>query len=267
MRLFLAIALLITSAVHGQKKIFELAKLDSANFGKFIEDKKVIVVGEVHGTTEVPQFVLQLAKLLKKKTGQVTIALEISSNYQADIDNFLEHGDFEKLKELDYFKYPDGRTSVAVGELIKGLREIGGVRIICFDVEWGTANTATRDSLMGLNLSKKYRNERMIVLTGNIHANLMEGYWRSGFKSAIYYFKEINGLENNLISLNTYFGGGTIWNCMQDGCKERDAGGSPLGSEYDGLTKFIEIYGDKNTDGYSGFVYFNRVTVSKPLVQ
>jgi uncharacterized iron-regulated protein len=112
MRLTLLFNFLFSFAVSGQTKIYDLNKLDSINFKNFIADKKVIVVGEMHGTTEVPLFVLQLVKELRKTQRKLTVGLEIPINYQKDINEFIKNGDFEKLKKLDHFKYPDGRTSI-----------------------------------------------------------------------------------------------------------------------------------------------------------
>jgi malate/lactate dehydrogenase len=58
MRIILLFPILLSLIANGQTKIFDLNKLDSVNFTNFISDKKVIVVGEMHGTTEVPLFVL-----------------------------------------------------------------------------------------------------------------------------------------------------------------------------------------------------------------
>jgi hypothetical protein len=266
MRIFTILTILIAPTVYGQKKVFDLSKLDSINFKKYIVDKKVIVVGEMHGTTEVPLFVLQLVRQLKEKGKSLTVGLEIESNYQKDINAFLKRGDFNKLLKLDYFKFPDGRTSLAMGELIKGLREIKGIRVVCFDIASGLGTGVNRDSLMGVNLSKNYDNGKMIILTGNLHANLKEGYWRPNFKSAVYHFNKRENFGDKLISLNTYFGGGTIWNCMQDGCKERAAGSNSNLKQNYGLLNFIEIYDGIHPSGYSGFIYLDKVTASKPLV-
>jgi len=65
MRVLLALALLVTSTVQGQTKLFDLTKLDSGDFKNFIAEKQIIVVGEMHGTTEVPLFVLQLIRQLQ----------------------------------------------------------------------------------------------------------------------------------------------------------------------------------------------------------
>lgn len=264
MRLFLALILSISS-VYGQPKIFDLANIDSPEFKNFTADKKVIVIGEMHGTTEVPLFVLQLVQQLKSRQKELTVGLEIPIDHQKDIDSFLKTGDFGKLLKLEYFKYPDGRTSVAMGELIKGLREIKGLKVVCFDVESNAALEVNRDSLMGVNLAKSYKSGKMVILTGNLHANLKAGYWRPTFKSATYHFNRIENFEDELISLNTYFGSGTIWNCMQDGCKERDAN-SNSNLRQNNFSNYMTIYDGVHPSGYSGYVYFDNVTASKPLV-
>lgn len=267
MRIILLFPILLSLIANGQTKIYDLNKLDSVNFTNFITDKKVIVVGEMHGTTEVPLFVLQLTKQLKRTQKKLTVGLEIPINYQKDINEFMKKGDFEKLKKLDHFKYPDGRTSIAMEQLIKGLRELKSVRVICFDIDTNLSSGVNRDSLMGVNLSNIYEGGQMIILTGNLHANLKEGYWRPNFKSATYHFNKNKKFNDKLISLNTYYAGGTIWNCMQDGCKERDAGtnGGNLKERF-GLTNFIGIFEGVHPSGYSGFVYWDNVTASKPMV-
>jgi len=95
-----------------------------------------------------------------------------------------------------------------MGQLINGLRDIKDVSVICFDIDTGLGDGVNRDSLMGLNLSKTYKAGQMVILTGNIHANLKQGYWRPNFKSAIFHFNRIRNFDNKLISLYTYFGSG-----------------------------------------------------------
>jgi hypothetical protein len=267
MRLGIILILWTTLTTYGQTNVFALNKLESIDFKNFIDQKKIIVIGEMHGTTEVPLLVLQLANQIKRKKKPLTVALEIEKNLQEEINDFLKHGDFDKLLGFDYFKYPDGRTSIAMRELIKGLRRIKGVKVVCFDIESGLGSGFNRDSLMAVNLSKDIDEGQMIILTGNLHANLIEGYWRPGFKSAIFHLKKMNDLNNKIISLNTYFGGGTIWNCMGDGCKERDAGSNSSIAKKYGLTNFMVISDKIDANGYNGLIYFEKVTASKPMIR
>lgn len=266
MRLILLWTLLITTAVHGQTKYFSLDQLNSLDFNQSIANKNVIVIGEMHGTTEVPLFVLSLIEKLSQERKGITVGLEIPSNNQNEMEEFLRTGNFDELLKLDFFKYPDGRSSIAMGQLIKGLRDIKRVKVICFDIDTKLDYRINRDSVMGVNLSTGYKGGQLIMLTGNLHANLKEGYWRPNFKSAIYYFNSIKQLDKSLITLNTYFGSGTIWNCMQDGCKERVVGSNSSLKQRSGLTNFIGIYEGIHESGYSGYIYLDSVTASKPLV-
>ncbi len=239
-----------------------MSDLDREEFTEYIADKKVIVIGEMHGTNEVPLFVLQLVQELKKQEKRLTVALEIPITYQSNIEEYLSTGKLDDLLKLDHFRYPDGRSSVAMGELLKGLRKLPDVNVLCFDSETGLDVTVDRDSLMGVNLIKSYHGQKMVVLTGNLHANLQEGYWQPHFKSAIFYLNRAIDSDGKIVSLNTYFGSGTIWNCMDDGCKERNFGA------IEGLRKYGErymVFFENTRNGYSGLIYFDKVTASKPL--
>jgi hypothetical protein len=252
-------------AIVAQSQRFELSSLNGKDFKSFISNKRVLVVGEMHGTTEVPAFVLQLAGLWRETEQNLVVALEIEKNYQNNVDEFLKSGDFDQLVKIDYFKTPDGRTSVAMGELIKGLRKLG-VKIVCFDTPSGSANTGfVRDSLMAVSLASHLSQGPMIILTGNLHANLNEGYWRPHFKSAIYHLKKTSNLNEQLLSINTFFGEGTIWNCMNDGCKEREVNSNSDIGKRAGMKEFVIFFKDESF-GYDGYVYFDHVLASKPLV-
>lgn len=270
MRFVFILVLFVAPVANAQTRIFDLGKLEDKKFRDFIAGKKVVVIGEMHGTTEVPLFVLQLVRQLKQDQKRLTVGLEIPVDHQKDIDEFFKKGDFDKLLELDYFKYPDGRTSAAMGQLIKGLRETKGVLVICFDVASNAPQGVNRDSLMGVILSNSYKSGQMVMLTGNLHANLKEGYWRPKFRSAAFHFNRIEGFNEKLISLNTYFGSGTIWNCMQDGCKEREAFGNGSLKQKDGPANFLCVYESSPSNlhptGYNGFLFFDKVTASRPLV-
>jgi hypothetical protein len=251
---------------HAQTKFFDLDKLDSVDFRSFMGNKKVLVVGEMHGTVEVPGMVLKLIQQLHKDHQPVTVGLEIPSDHQQAVETFLKKGDFAELLKLAYFQYPDGRTSVAMGQLIQGLRDLKDIRVICFDADSRLKPSVNRDSVMGVNLSTGYRDGYLVLLTGNLHANLKEGYWRPNFKSAVYHFNKSRKLEGQLLSLNTYFGSGTIWNCMQDGCREREAqdnSSMKTGIKY---RNFIAVFDAALAGGYHGVMYIDRVTASPPLV-
>jgi hypothetical protein len=247
-----------------QEKIFSLENNQSKDLKTCLKSKQVIVVGEMHGTEEVPKFFLQLVKMAGKPKS-LQVALEINKDLQKDIDEFMRTGDFSALLKLDYFKWPDGRSSEAMGNLLRELRAMK-IKVVCFDIESTIQTVVNRDSMMAANLAASFNNGKLLVLTGNLHANLEEGFWRPNFKSAVLRLKQLKNLEGKLISLNTYFNGGTIWNCMSDGCKERDAYAQPEWQTKYGLKDFVVITEQRDENGYNGFVYFDKVKASRPLV-
>lgn len=257
---------LLARPIPAQTKFFDLDKLDSADFRSFMGNKKVLVVGEMHGTEEVPTLVLKMIRQLHQSGQPLTVGLEIPSDHQQVVESFLKKGDFSRLLQLEYFQYPDGRTSVAMGQLIRGLRDLKDIRVICFDIDSKLSSSINRDSVMGVNLSKGYQDGYLVMLTGNLHANLKEGYWRPNFKSAVYHFSKLRKLDDQLLSLNTYFGSGTIWNCMQDGCKEREVQDNSSLKKGIKYRNFIAVYDAALAGGYHGVLYIDRVTASPPMV-
>ncbi len=258
--------LFLTSAsiVQAQYTFIDLDIQKTEGFEKIITDNRVIAIGEMHGATEVPQLVLNLARAAHARDSNLTVALEISSDFQDDIDAFMINGQTERLKSVGHFQYPDGRSSLAMVELLEGLRQLQGIRVACFDVEWGKTSTGTRDSTMGVNLHHLYHGQQMIILTGNLHAVLDLEYMRPGYKSALYHFKEISGLTNEILALNTYFGGGTIWNCRREGCGEYPAGKVTV-LENNELANFIRYDQSQIVKGFNGFVFFEQISASPPF--
>lgn len=265
---FSIVALVCVIANFGfcQNKCYDIKKLDSEDFKNLLKKKSVLIVGEIHGTCEVPNLTLQLAKKMSGNDSKLTIALEINKNYQKDIDEYLKTGDFDKLISIEYFRFKDGRTSIAMGQLIKKLKRLRNIKIVCFDVNSNSAIEINRDSLMAINLIEHLIYGKLLVLTGNIHANLKEGFWKKDFKSATYYLSQVVN-KNQLVTLNTYFGGGTVWNCIDNQCKEREAYINLGIKEKYGFKNFICFYDTVHNSGYNGFIYFDKVTASKPLIE
>jgi len=250
--------ILVAGCIPGiaQDRRFNLDDPDQSGFSNFLSQKKVVVVGEIHGTREVPVFVLQVIKMMREKEKNLTVGFEIDRSMQPLMDDFIRTGDLNKFIEHDYFKTQDGRTSEAMGNLFVEVRKIPGIRVVCFDVD-STTSAFQRDSLMGINLAELFTTGKMVILTGNLHASLQEGFWRPTFKSALYYFNRIRDLGNDLVSLDAYIGSGTLWNCTQAGCGEHAVYADP-GVEKGELKRFVSI---NNRDAaFNGYVYFDHVS-------
>ena len=262
--IFVFVFVFVCGLVHAQAQIFDLKKLNNDDFKSFLESKKIIFVGEMHGTTEVPQFVGELISSWRSTGKRITFGIEMPKEYQGDVDEYQRTGDFEKLMKIPHFKVPDGRGSVAMGELIKKIRKMEDVKIVCFDEANVSGNK--RDSLMAVNLLSHVTNGSMVVLTGNIHAHPKEGFWKPWFKSAAFQLKRMTNAGEKMVSINAYFGGGTIWNCMNDGCKEREAFAARDFGKASEAKEFVNFSLQADPSGYDGYVYFAQVSASKPSI-
>jgi hypothetical protein len=267
-RLTLILSIILPSYLcFSQSTVFEIGEMESEAFKSFISTKQVISIGDLHGTKECPEFFLQLIHIIKRKEKKITVVLEINSNYQKDIDKYLKEGDFDKLLKIEFFRYPDGRTSIAMGELLKELRMIEGIKVVCYDFDLTTGLGEDRDSIMAVNLMNNLTHEPMVILTGSMHSSLKDGCCgRPGFKSALFRFKKLKNLDGKLISLNTRAGGGSFWGCRNNECKEWEFLANNKNIN-EGLKSksFINIYEKEDETGFNGFIYFNKVNASFPL--
>lgn len=84
--LLLLFTITLTSTASGQPKIFDLTSRDSLAFTEFVAEKKIIAVGELHGTAEIPLFVSRLVRQLWSRQKHLTVGLEIPVTYQSNLD-------------------------------------------------------------------------------------------------------------------------------------------------------------------------------------
>lgn len=251
----------LSVAVVAQSRYVDLDDVDESSLQSFFSDRDVIVVGEMHGTQEVPDVVYRLAEMLSKDGKPFTVALEQPVDMQEGIDLYMQTGKLERLLSHDFFEIADGRSSKAMLNLLSRLRTLKRIRVLCFDIPYGLGDV-DRDSIMGVNLDAGYKTDRMVVLTGNYHATLEPARGGSVVpESAVYHFNKMRSLADRILVLQTYFNSGTIWNCMDDGCKERKAYSNPGVTIPDGLRNFIGI---DDLSGETGYIFFDRVTASTP---
>ncbi len=91
--------------------------------------QKVIVLGELHGTKEIPRFVEQLTCQFLALGKAVTVALELPSTEQASLDEFMQSrgADTDRKKMLSTRFWSKtlrfGTNSEAVADLIAALRQ------------------------------------------------------------------------------------------------------------------------------------------------
>lgn len=267
--------------IFAQEKLFELKELnDISKSASFIGNKKLIMVGETHGTNEVPGFVFQLIKALHQSDKQVQLGLEISDIYQKDINHFLAVGNKEFLKNSGIFKgQNDGRGSQAIAKLLADVGTLKNVSIFGFDNEEGFMaddsafglRSSKRDSIMAKNIYQNLKTDFItIVLIGDFHA-------QPGIKSkaelqipgstTAYFLKYKLGLAEDMLTLKAYANKGDAWNCQEDGCKVHPySSGVQIADELKGKD-FLYLYGKQQESGFDGLIYFDTYTSSPPLLR
>lgn len=146
-----------------------------------VEGRRLVILGEMHGTAETPAIAGELAA--RWATGAhaqpVLLGLEATSVDQARVDRYLASrgtpADRADLLAGEHWTEPmhDGRDSVAMAGLIERMRALraagGDISIALFD----TPGKGERDARMATSLRNAiaaHRGARVLVLTGNVHA-------------------------------------------------------------------------------------------------
>ena len=197
----------------------------------------LLLFGEVHGSSEAPALVFQLACSISRSQ-EVAVGLEIPSNDQPLIDSYLtsdgSKANQAKLISSDFWQRSmDGRSSVAMLKLIENVRALRNkgfhVNVFAFDDQPGTnleRNVAIADGIRRFRAS--HQNSRIIALMGNLHA--MNEPMQFDGKELVPSGSLLKDLHP--ISVFIAYPAGKIWACMptcgiQPLEASRDATGAP----------------------------------------
>lgn len=151
-----------------------------STFDKSFIDKlteyQIIMLGEVHGTSEYPRLVLELVRNLKSTGKRVTLALEIPANFQDEVNRAIKNNDLNQLLGTKFFQseFQDGRSSLAMAILI--LAAGADADVLCFDKSW-SIEAPDRDLEMARNVTKYVKDNpdrTMVLLAGNYHTRLVD---------------------------------------------------------------------------------------------
>ncbi len=130
---------------------------------ELIKDKELILLGEIHGTKEIPNFISKLfSEILINE--DFNVCMEIPVSYKENIEDF-----FKKGKEDS-----DGRNSVEYLNLIKNLQSLKkhhnrNIQIFYIDSEDSEQNE--REKGMAENILKNLHGKKTFVIMGNIHTS------------------------------------------------------------------------------------------------
>ncbi len=242
-----------------------------------IDEHKLVLLGEMHGTQETPALV---ADLVEQNVGghepraddPIVLALEITSNDQPDVDRYMASNgtpaDKTALLAGSHWQdaMHDGRDSQAMSGLIERMRQLksagADVSIDLFDAP----GSGDRNERMAEHLRALVRHApraSVLVLTGNVHAMTTAPPWKmfdDGKEikppmTAGRYLADLHPLSINIVA-----GGGDAWNCSG-----RDCGVHPIygpGTQREATLAFA----DPSESAWDATLTLPRFTASLPAV-
>lgn len=195
-----------------------------------------LLLGDLHGTREIPAFVGQVAATVAARE-PVVLALEIPVQHAAPVHAYLASdgsaASRQKLVSTTWWQWPvqDGRRSIAMADLLETVRALraAGKPIDVVVIDDDSKRTADeREEAMAQNViaaRRAHPDAALIVYAGNLHTSTREMPFKPGF--AWMAMRVANaGIE--LVSLNARYRDGTSWVCTggtTDTCGVRFTGG------------------------------------------
>lgn len=160
----------------------------AAQIRQHAAEHRLLVLGEFHGTREVPLLVRQLMDDYSRDGTPVLLALELPRAENPALHDYLDSDGGtaarQRLHDRAFWTVRDdqhdGRRSRDMLAMIEALRALKAqgrdITIVGYDVNHSDAGNQTRDDRMATELRRLYRrlpdDARMVVLTGNVHAML-----------------------------------------------------------------------------------------------
>jgi hypothetical protein len=196
-----------------------------------------VIVGELHGTNEMPDAFTNLVCLAGHSRGAVTVAIEYPADMQPVLDAWLDSdgGDAARTALLagPFWRSPqqDGRTSIAFLRMLDRLRlmhRAGTVRSVRgFDMPSDGSDQRDRNAAMADRLTKIADTTPglIMVLVGDYHAIVRELPSPRGPVRPAAFLLPVD----KRVSVDVVGAGGSMWNCQMQGCHRYDFGPKPAG--------------------------------------
>lgn len=140
--------------------------------------KRYVILGERHGTSEIPAFFGDLVCAAVSK-GPVVVGLEIETDQQKSLDEYMasigDQGSRDALLAHRHWSYTDGRASEAMFLLIENLRLLryNGKQIRVRALMPAADTPDARELAMGLAWKQSLQgieNAKLLMLVGSVHA-------------------------------------------------------------------------------------------------
>ena len=233
---------------------------------------QILLLGEMHGTNEIPEFVADATCRGLRAGYPVTVALEIATEEEPRVAAFLasggKAGDQAALLAGPFWRetFQDGRRSkgmLALLDHLRSLRQEGRrIRVKLLDRR-PTAPGPERDRAMAEELQaavKASPDDLFIVLTGNVHARTVRGTpWDPALENMGYLVAQH---YPGIVALDAAYSGGTVWICPDPNpanCNSR-----PVHGNSEGHAPGVKLYDKVSKEGFNGEYYVGTLTASAP---
>lgn len=244
-----------------------------AGAGAVIAPGAIVMLGEMHGSREIPAFTGNLACRAAMAGHAVIVGLEIPQVEQAAIDRYLASGgstrDREALVAGAHWRRAeqDGRSSRALVDLIERVRALrqGGhaVEVLAFDnAKYDAWNERDAGMAQAILARAKAAPEAFVVtLSGNLHNRTEPGLpWDQKLVPMGVHVKAGHG---RTLSLDARYEGGKIWMCEAErGCGEHAL--EVKDQPYDERT--IDTSAAARKPGSDGVFFVGTLSASPPAV-
>lgn len=216
------------------------------------KNRQFIVLGEFHGTNEMPQ-IFGDAVCLTSKSQPITVALEMPHTDQSLIDAYLASDGGAEAKR-DFLQaqiwkndFKDGRSSEAMFMLFDRLRRLqaeGKIQsVVAFQPTQWLSNGQYEKSMAERIKRKATRNSKILILVGNVHA--MRTKITFGPKPYIPMAGHLP--KKSTFTLNIVDDGGSAWACTGPNKCGVITGRKPTQTNQRGVS--ISVKGNSPYDG------------------
>ena len=235
----------------------------------------VMLLGELHGTQQVPRFIAQGACQTASNGTPVTVGLELPVENQERVATFIRSAgsedDWLKLMEAPFWRnpYQDGRSSEAMANLLEQLRKLRaqGLDVDAFVFDHpGLKGHAHEDAMAATVLSRVRQDPGrfFLVVSGNIHPRTRQGLpWDASYRPmGLLLSKQLK----HVVALDMAYDSGSAWICAVEGGQQVECGVRPARGKDNGDRFFVHRFDSPNEAGYHGIFYVGSVTASLPAV-
>jgi hypothetical protein len=230
----------------------------------YLRGHRIVMFGEGHGTREAPATFLRIVCAALKQGASVAVGLEMPVDLSEPLATYLQstgdHAARTALLRADFWKQgQDGRASVAMADMIDGLRRLrqAGYPLAVFAMQGaGTDWHVRNDEKMATRIREEFNagpTSLILTLTGNVHSMKTKPEWfPAEVPSPIpTYLKDLDPVTFDLTST-----GGSAWSCREECGPHSEAVRS-------GPDRFV-VTASAMGDAYIGQINIGKTTASPP---